>query len=387
MKYDFDTVVDRAGLGSAKWDVAPGELPMWVADMDFVVAPPIALAVQARAARPTFGYGETTDEWRAAISGWWGGRHGWTIPPDALAFCTGVVPALSSIIRTLTPEGGKVLIQAPVYNHFFSSIRNSGRVVVSSDLVYDGAQYSIDWDDLDAKLADPEVRLFVLCNPHNPTGQVWTAAELARMADLATAHGVTIVSDEIHCDVTSPGVLYTPFAVAVPDVPAVVCLSATKTFSIPGLQTSAVVVADEALRARVFAGLNRDEIGEPNSFALDAAIAALTRCGDWVDEMRSYVQANKDHATRAIEALGLHVVRGDATYLLWIDCAGLVGEDGAAHDFLAFLRATTGLYVTDGAVFGAPRFFRLNLGCPRSLVDDGLSRLARGVEAWRLGRP
>jgi len=383
MQFDFDTVVNRDGLNTAKWDVKPGELPMWVADMDFVTAPCIVDAVQARAARPSYGYNETTDAWRQAVAGWWNDRHGWAIPTDAIEFCIGVVPALSCLVRTLTPEGGKVLVQAPVYNHFYTSIRNSGREVVSADLVYDGTRYHIDWDDLETKLADPGVQMFVLCNPHNPTGQIWTAEELARIGGLAASHNVIVVADEIHCDITDPGVSYVPFAVAAPDCPAVICISPTKTFSIPGLATSAVVVTDEDLRTRVAAGLNRDEIGEPNSFAQVAAIAAFTQGREWADGMRAVVKGNKDAATAAIQALGLHVVPGQATYLMWVDCASLVGEDGDATKFCQFLRETTGLFVSNGAQYGGPRFFRINVGCPRSLVDDGMARLAEGVKAWR----
>jgi len=383
MSFDFDTVVDRDGLNTSKWDVAPGELPMWVADMDFVVAPCVVDALQTRAARPCYGYNETSDEWRRSVAGWWQRRHGWTIDTDAIQFCIGVVPALSSLVRALTPDGGKVLVQAPVYNHFYTSIRNSGRAVVSSDLVYDGAQYHIDWDDLGAKMADPGVGLFVLCNPHNPTGQIWSATELARMAQLAVTNGVIIVSDEIHCDITDPGVDYTPFAVAAPDCPAVICVSPTKAFSIPGLATSAVIVPDENLRKLVAAGLNRDEIGEPNSFAQVAAIAAFTQGDTWVDEMRAVVKANKDAATASMEALGLHVVPGQATYLMWVDCTSLVGDDGDTKQFCQFLRETTGLFVSNGTQYGGPRFFRINVGCPRTLVDDGMSRLAKGVAAWR----
>lgn len=383
MPYDFDTAVSRDGIHSAKWNVTDGELPMWVADMDFPVAPPIVEALANRLAVPSFGYTHLPESWAQAVSGWWDSRHGWRIPLDTLAFCTGVMPAVSSAIRTLTEPGGNVLLQAPVYNNFFNVIEHTGRVVVSSDLVYADGRYSIDWDDLGAKMADPATSLFLLCNPHNPTGQIWTADELARLGDLASANGVIVVSDEIHCDVTDPAVQYIPFALAAPGCPSVVCLSATKTFSIPGLQTSAVAVADEQLRAKIFAGLDRDEVGEPNAFAVDATIAAFTKGGPWVDEMRVYVQANKDYATAALQAMGLHVVPGQATYLLWVDCASLVGEDGDATPFCRFLRATTGLYISDGAAFHGRRFLRWNLGCPRALVDDGLERLRRGIEAWR----
>jgi len=383
MEFDFDTVANRAGLNTAKWDVKPGELPMWVADMDFAVAPCIVDAVQARAAQPCYGYNNTSDAWRQAVAGWWQTRHGWAIATEEIQFCIGVVPAISSLVRSLTGEGSKVLVQAPVYNHFYSSIRNSGRVVVSSDLVYDGTRYSLDWADLEAKMADPGVGLFVLCNPHNPTGQIWSAEDLARIGQMAAANGVIVVSDEIHCDITDPGTDYVPFALAAPDCPAVICVSPTKTFSIPGLATSAVVVADESLRQRVAAGLNRDEIGEPNSFAQVAAIAAFTEGGPWVDEMRAYVKANKDAATAAMDALGLHVVPGQATYLMWVDCASLVGQGGDTTEFCQFLRQQTGLFVSNGAQYGGPGFFRINVGCPRTLVDDGMARLAKGVEAWR----
>jgi len=223
----------------------------------------------------------------------------------------------------------------------------------------------------------------VLCNPHNPTGQIWSETELVHMAQLAVANGVIIVSDEIHCDITDPGVDYVPFAVAAPECPAVICVSPTKAFSIPGLATSAVVVPNEELRKLVAAGLNRDEIGEPNSFAQVAAIAAFTQGGAWVDEMRAVVKANKDAATTAMQALGLHVVPGQATYLMWVDCTSLVGEGGDATPFCQFLREQTGLFVSNGAQYGGPQFFRINVGCPRSLVDDGMARLAKGIEAWR----
>ena len=383
MRYDFDTVVDRNGIHSVKWEVGPEELPMWVADMDFAVAPPIVEALAARASVPSFGYTALPDAWADAVVEWWQSRHAWTMSSGALAFCTGVNPAIASVIRTLTPPGGNVLVQTPVYNHFFSAITNCGRTVVTSPLLYDGLHYEIDWQDLEAKFADPSITLFVLCNPHNPTGYCWTTDELSRIGQLAVANGVVVVSDEIHCDITHPDVLYTPFALAAPNCAAIVCLSATKTFSIPGLQTSAVFVNDATLRESVFAGLGRDGIDEPSSFAVDAAIAAFTKGAEWVDEMRRYVQQNKDYAATELETMGFHVVPGTATYLLWVDCANLVGPNGDTTDFCAFLRSHAGLHVSNGAAFGGPRFFRLNVGCPRALVDEGLSRLRKGMAAWK----
>lgn len=275
MKYDFDTVPDRRGTDSLKWETA-GELPMWVADMDFRTAPEIAAALNARLARDVFGYGIVPGAWYDAVCGWWETRHGFRMEKDWLLFCTGVVPALSSAVRKLTSVGENVLVQTPVYNIFFNSIVNNGRNVVESPLVYDGG-YRIDFADLEEKMSDPQTTLMLLCNPHNPVGKIWDRETLAHIGRLAAEHHVTVVSDEIHCDLTDPGREYVPFASAseICRGLSVTCIAPTKAFNLAGLQTAAVCVPDPVLRHKMWRALNTDEVAEPNSFAVPAAIAAF----------------------------------------------------------------------------------------------------------------
>ncbi len=212
MKYDFDIEADRRGSNSLKWDVAENELPMWVADMDFRTAPQITAALEKRAAHGVFGYSIVPDEWYKAYADWWKNRHGLDIEKQRLIFCTGVVPAISSLVRKLTTPAEKVLIQTPVYNIFYNSILNNGRNVLESPLVYENGGYSIDWDDLEDKLADPQTTLMILCNPHNPVGKIWEAETLAKIGRLCRENYVTVISDEIHCDLTDPNRNYVPFA-------------------------------------------------------------------------------------------------------------------------------------------------------------------------------
>ena len=384
--YDFDKITDRSGTLSYKWDVKDGELPMWVADMDFEVAPAIKRAITERAEHGIFGYTSTPDAFFEAVSRYWGRRHGYVIPTEQMIYSNGVVAAISSIVRKLTTPAENVLIQAPVYNIFYNSILNNGRNVLSSDLVYDGNDYSIDFADLEAKLAMPQTSLMILCNPHNPVGRVWTREELARIGELCHKHGVTVLSDEIHSDFTDPGEGYIPFA-AVSDICraiSVTAIAASKTFNIAGLQSACLFAEDPVLRHRVWRGLNTDEVGEPNAFAMCANIAAFNECDGWVDEMLAYVFENKRIAADFInsEIPGLKANYSRATYLLWIDISG-VSDDSV--DFCEQLRASTGLYLSDGAEYGESgrRFVRMNLATQRERVLDGLSRLKKGVESYK----
>ena len=386
MKYNFDEITNRRGSGSLKWDVKENELPMWVADMDFKTAPCVIEALKKNVEHGIFGYKIVPDSWAASYADWWRTRHGLEFEPVELIFCTGVVPAISSCVRKLTTPGEKVLIQTPVYNIFFNSIVSNGRFVVESPLKYENGAYSVDFDELETALSDKQVSLMILCNPHNPSGKIWDRETLAKIGELCKKHGVTVVSDEIHCDITPPGKGYVPFA-SVSEVCrdiSVSCFAPTKCFNIAGLQTAAVMVHDPLLRHKVWRGLNTDEVAEPNSFAVDAAVAAFTQGGDWLDQLREYLFENKRIVADFIRdnIPSVHAVDSDATYLCWLDCRELgLGSIELSEK----IRKSTGLFVTEGAEYGAAGegFLRLNAACPRSVLYDGLKRLKTGVEGLK----
>lgn len=385
MTYDFDTPTERRNTNSLKWDVAEGELPMWVADMDFQTAPEIREAIMKRAEHGIFGYSVIPDTWYEAYIQWWKTRHGYTMERDWLIFCTGVVPAISSIVRKLTTPAEKVLIQTPVYNIFFNSILNNGRQVLESPLRYDGKEYRIDFADLEEKLSDPQTALMILCNPHNPTGKLWDRQTLEKIGALCSRHHVTVVSDEIHCDLTDPGESYVPFASVSETCRqiSITCMAPTKAFNLAGLQTAAVSVPDEVLRHKVWRALNTDEAAEPNAFAVEAAVTAFTRGADWLDALRDYLYENKKLAAAYIEKEipGVRAVASQATYLLWLDCSGLIG---CGREAAGFLRRETGLYLSEGSQYGGngADFLRMNIACPRAVLKDGLERLKNGLAAY-----
>ncbi|MCH5152629.1 MAG: pyridoxal phosphate-dependent aminotransferase [Clostridiales bacterium] len=382
---DFNKVVNRRGTGSLKWDVAENELPMWVADMDFPTAPCVTEAVLRKAKSGVFGYQIVPDEWYSAIINWWRTRHNLTIERDWLCFTTGVVPAITSSVKRLTNIGDNVVVLTPVYDIFFHSIENTGRHTLECPLAYDGARYSIDFSDLELKLSHENSTLLILCNPHNPVGKVWSKQELAAVGELCLKHGVTVLSDEIHCDLTEPGTHYVPFAsvsATCRDI-SVTAISASKAFSIAGLQSAAVFVANEHLRNIVVRGLNSDEVAEPNAFACEATIAAFNQGGQWLDELREYISQNRkivgEYLTNNLPQLKL--IAQDATYLLWVDCSAVTDDSEALCDFI---REQTGLYLNCGTKYrGNGRFFiRLNVACPKKTLLDGLKRLKVGIENY-----
>lgn len=386
MTYDFDRPVDRRGSDSVKWNVAPGELPMWVADMDFPTAPEILDALRERVEHGVFGYTDLPERWYDAYAGWWSRRHGLRMERDGLIFCTGVVPAISSMVRKLTTPNENVLIQPPVYNIFYNSIVNNGCRALESPLRYENGDYTVDFSDLEVKLSDPQTTLMILCNPHNPVGKIWDRETLGKIGELAARHRVTVISDEIHCDLTLPGKEYVPFASVSEDCRriSVTCVAPTKAFNLAGLQTAAVYVPDPFLRHKVWRGLNTDEVAEPNAFAVPAAIAAFEKGADWLDALRVYLAGNRRTAEAFLDERipGVCAVRGEATYLLWIDLGDLGGK---SREVARFLREKTGLFVSDGSAYGATgeRFLRLNLACPRTVLEDGLERLRAGLDAYR----
>jgi len=385
MSYNFSEMIDRRHTNSVKWDVKDNELPMWVADMDFRTAPGIVDAIKRKADTGIFGYEEVPQDYFEAVQHWYATEHDWAPNTDWMRFVTGVVPAISSAVRRVSHVGDNVLVQAPVYNIFYNSIVNNGRHVLSSDLVYHDGNYTVDWDDLAGKMAAPLTTMMILCNPHNPIGHVWQPEELRRIADLAAANHVTVFSDEIHGDITDAGHGYTPFA-SVSDTAAqnsITAVSPSKTFNVAALHAATIIIPNENLRNVVDRGINTDELAEPNAFAIDGSIAAYTTGSDWVHELNATITANKQTLTAFItkNLPALHVIEGHATYLVWIDCHKLTTDTKTLCDAI---RQNTGLFISAGEVYGGDGhdFVRINVACPAERLQDGLNRLAAGINQF-----
>lgn len=385
--YDFNKKIDRRGTNSLKWDIKENELPMWVADMDFEVCPKIVRSLEERLQNHIYGYNIIPDEWYFAYIDWWKKRHNFEISKDWLMFSTGVVPSISSIVRRLTLPGEKILVQTPVYNIFFNSIYNNGRYILESPLIYKDGKYSIDFNDLEKKLSDPQTTLMILCNPHNPVGKIWDSETLEKIGNLCYKHNVIVLSDEIHCDITKPNKEYIPFQ-SVNEIcknNSVVCIAPTKAFNIAGLQTSAICIPNKNLFNKVYRGINNDEIAEANTFAVQAAIAAFTKGSDWLDEVRIYIDENKKIVKEYIEKniKSLYLVESEATYLLWIDCKSIVSDANILTDFI---RENTGLYLSSGEQYGisGKSFIRMNIACPKEMLLDGLDRLKKAIDEYKL---
>ncbi len=383
MKFDFDKPTERRSTGSLKWDISDGELPMWVADMDFETAPAVKKAVVRVAERGIYGYSILPDEYFESAADFWGERYGFRPDTSWMVFSTGVVAAISSMVRKLTTPAENVLIQPPVYNIFYNSILNNGRNIIANELVYERGKYHMDFVDLENKLSNPQTTLMILCNPHNPIGKIWDMETLKRVGELCKKHGVTVISDEIHSPLTAPGKKYTPFA-SVSEVCrdiSVTCIAASKAFNLAGLQSACLIAKNPVLRHKVWRGINTDEVGEPNVFAVDANIAAYRHGGEWLDELNEYIYENKKYAYRFIaeNIPALHAVPSDATYLLWVDVSRYTSN---SKQLAKDLRQKTGLYVSDGVEYGrgGEGFIRINLATQRANVADGLSRLKSYVD-------
>ena len=382
---NFDQPLDRRLVDAYKWNVGTDELPMWVADMDFATAPVVQAALAERVAHGAFGYSDVPEAWRRSVADWWQRRHGLALEASELVFSTGVVAVLSSAVRALTNVHENVLVQPPVYNVFWNSVVNNGRHVVESPLSFDGTRWSIDWHDLEERLADPQTTMMIVCNPHNPTGTVWDRDELARIGELCERHGVTVVSDEIHCELVRPGKAHVPFASASETCRRIslTAASPSKAFNLAGLQSAYFFAADGRLRHRVERQLNTDECAEPNSFAIAATIAAYDEGAPWLDDLRAYLQRNKDEVGASLEAgnLGARMCPSDATYLCWLDCRPVTDDD---ERLCTHLRRQTGLVLSPGSQYGdAGRgFLRMNVGTRRELVRDGLERLSQGIRTF-----
>lgn len=384
MDYNFDEVIDRHGTASLKWDSAttPDVLPMWVADMDFKTAPSVIAALRRRVEHGIFGYVRVPDAYYEAVMGWFARRHGWTIDRQWMIYTSGVVPAVSAVIKALTRPGDKVVLQTPDYNCFFSSIRNNECTLVSNPLKRVGNTYVMDYDDLDAKLADPAVKLLVLCNPHNPVGRVWHRDELVRLGEMCIRHGVTVVADEIHCELVYEGHRYTPFASISDDFlrHSVTCFSPSKAFNIAGLQIATIVAADAEVRGRIDRAINVNEVCDVNPFGVEATIAAYNEGGEWLDALLAYLKGNYDYMAHycACHLADFPITELEGTYLVWMDCRALCGDSVALEQQLI---DGTRLWLNAGAMYGVEGegFMRWNLACPRSVLNEGLDRFASFV--------
>lgn len=352
MKYDFKTVVNRRHTDSVKWDVKDNELPMSIADMDFKTAPEITLAMQEKLKLDAFGYEEVGKDYFNAVCNWYRLEHGVNADPTWMLFATGVVPAISSIVRRISHLGDNVLVQEPVYNIFYNSIENNGRHVLSSDLVYHAEKYEIDWQDLENKLADPLTTLMIFCNPHNPTGIVWTRTEVERIASLCQKYHVILLSDEIHGDLVRDNVKYTPvFSVSEALRDNIISLvSPSKTFNVAALHAATVIIPDENLRYIVNRGLNSDELAEPNLLAIPATIAAYTEGFSWLHELLVIINRNFNYAAKEItnNLEDVKIVSGPATYLLWLDVSKVSSNSQELADYI---RKETGLIVSPGSIY------------------------------------
>lgn len=390
MEYDFSRPTDRRGTDSYKWDSAPEAdiIPLWVADMDFETFPGITEALQRRVAHGIFGYTRVPEAYYEAVCRWFDKRHGWHINREDIIYTSGVVPAVSAVIKALTLPGDQVIVQGPVYNCFFSSIRNNGCEMVSNSLIYNKEElrYEIDFDDLERKLKHERARLMLLCNPHNPGGRVWTRDELTRVAELCRKYGVRVVSDEIHCELTLYDNEYVPFG-SLPDElsrGSITCCSPSKAFNTAGLQIANIVCRDAEVRNRIDRAININEVCDVNPFGVIALQAAYSDEGyEWLTQLRKYISANYDLLLErfARELPKCKVMRMEGTYLAWIDCSELHISSDEIEEMLMHENK---VWVNAGSMYGAEgaAFIRINMACTSELLNEGITRIVNGLGAY-----
>ena len=382
MKYDFDEIVERRGTNCVKWDESPSPdvIPMWVADMDFRVAPAIQQALFQRVAHGVYGYNIVPDSYYEAVISWFRRRHQWEIARSSILYTTAVVPAMSCVIKALTMPGEKVLILSPAYNCFFSSIKNNGCEVLETPLKRKeegkGLTFEVVWEDFEQKCADEKTTLFLLCNPHNPCGRVWSREELQQMYDICKRHDVKVVSDEIHCELIMPGYAFVPFGTITDD--CVVMNSPSKNFNTAGLQIANIIVKNPTWRRRIDRAININEVCDVNPFGIVALQAAYNESEDWLDELNQYLWANYQTLCDFIarELPQLKVTRLEGTYLVWVDHSALnISTDELFNRLLNEAK----VWVCPGTMYG-PRtgegYLRINIACPRSQLQEALQRMA-----------
>lgn len=380
MKYDFETVIERNRTNSLKWDLFEDDIPMWVADMDFKVAPAIQDAILKRAKHPVYGYTIVPEELFESYIKWWDHRYDFKMSRKDMLYSNGVMPSISSIIRCLTDIGDEILIQTPVYHVFFYVIEENNRKVLENQLIYENGEYKIDFDDLEDKLS--QVKLMILCNPQNPVGKIWSKKDLKHIADLCKKHDIILISDEIHCDLTDPGIKYNPFETSSDYDKVITCLSPSKSFNIAGFQSSIVHSKNQILLEKIKNQMHIDKNDACNVFATSSVIAAYNESEDWLEELKEVLYENKQIVKEYLrdELPIIKLIECDATYLLWLDCSALKVPSKELSDFL---RRNQGLFLSAGSDFGqiGDDFLRMNVACPQKLLKEGLIRLKAGVTA------
>ena len=374
-KYDFDKIINRIGTNSYKWDswdasTKDGKegIALWVADMDFETAPCIMEALKKRMEHGCFGYTLVPESYYQASINWFARRHGWQMEREWFIYTSGVVPAISAIIKAMTKPGDKVMIQTPVYNCFFSSIRNN-------DCIAEEASTNL--DDFEKHCADPKVKIFLLCNPHNPTGHVWRKEELKKMAEICHKHGVFVIADEIHCEFINPDidVRYTPFATVAVDNNYATCISPSKAFNIAGLQIANIIAPDKDIRTRIDKAININEVCDVNPFGVIALQAAYSEEGEeWLTQLNRYIYDNYAFAKEYIETHlpDWEVYPLEGTYLMWVNVenTGMSGIQMTHH-----LLKEENVYVNSGSMYGDSRCIRINLATQRKRLEEALNRL------------
>lgn len=392
-RYDFDTLTDRSHSGSAKWarrtdaEKAAGIVPMSIADMEFVCAPEIVEAVQQAAAHGLYGYTDADAPYYDAVVRWMQRRHGWTVAPEWIVPENGVVPALCVAVRAFSGEGDGVLLQSPGYYPFEMAITLNNRIPVYSPLVLgDDGYYHMDLDDLRQKAKDPRVKMMFLCSPHNPVGRIWTPEELRAVADICQAHGIIVISDEIHFDLELHGT-HTVFCKAAPQLQSrcVILTAPSKTFNLAGMQLANTIIPDETLREQFRTRMNADGYSNASYFGYHSTIAAYTKGEPWLDAMLAYVRKNFDFFGQwfAANMPQVKVLPAQGTYLCWTDWRAL-GMDDAALE--RFVRGDAMLFLDEGTMFGAggEGFMRFNLALPRAALQKALDRLYAAAKARSL---
>jgi len=381
MQYNFDEVINRRGTNSVKWDLcAPDVLPMWVADMDFKTALVITESLLKIISTGIYGYSLIPDAFYESVISWWIKQHSFTIQKEWLLATTGVLPSLSAIIRTFVKPGENVILQTPVYNHFFSTLENCGCTVLQNNLLYNDSIYSIDFEDLENKASNPQTKLLLLSNPHNPIGRVYERAELEKICQICSKHNVMVVSDEIHSDLVFEPKKHTPFIEVSSqyNIAAISCGSPCKTFNMSGLPISYLVSQNKELLDKVQQTLNMQDNLYPNIVAVNALIAAYSHGVIWVKDLKSYLVENYkcliDFCNENLPQI--KVIPLDATYLVWLDF-GFLNQN--ATQLSQMLIEEEKLWLNAGTMYGTSgeSFLRMNIACPRSLLFEGLARLKR----------